>query len=76
MAGEEARGLSRKSEVAAAIRYSLSRWRALLRYINEGRIGSTIMEPNAPSAPSFWAGTTTCSPAPPPVVSGPLRSIP
>lgn len=37
MAGEEARGLSRKSEVAAAIRYTVSRWRALLRYIN-GRL--------------------------------------
>ncbi len=31
-------GLSRKSEVAAAIRYALSRWRALLRYIDDGRI--------------------------------------
>jgi transposase len=30
--------LSRKSEVAAAIRYALSRWRALLRYIDDGRI--------------------------------------
>jgi transposase len=29
---------SRKSEVAAAIRYALSRWRALLRYIDDGRI--------------------------------------
>lgn len=31
-------GLSRKSEVAAPIRYALSRWRALLRYIDDGRI--------------------------------------
>jgi transposase len=30
--------LSRNSEVAAAIRYALSRWRALLRYIDDGRI--------------------------------------
>jgi transposase len=30
--------LSRKSEVAAAIRYALARWRALLRYIDDGRI--------------------------------------
>lgn len=30
--------LSRKSEVAAAIRYALSRWRALVRYIDDGRI--------------------------------------
>lgn len=31
-------GLSRKSEVASAIRYALSRWRALLRYVDDGRI--------------------------------------
>jgi transposase len=30
--------LSRKSEVAAAIRYALSRWPALLRYVEDGRI--------------------------------------
>jgi hypothetical protein len=30
--------LSRKSEMAAAIRYALARWRALLRYIDDGRI--------------------------------------
>jgi transposase len=30
--------LSRKSEVAAAIRYALARWRALLRYLDDGRI--------------------------------------
>ena len=29
---------SRKSEVAAAIRYALGRWRALLRYCEDGRI--------------------------------------
>jgi len=31
-------GLSRKSDTAAAIRYALSRWRALTRYIDDGRI--------------------------------------
>ena len=30
--------LSRKSDVAAAIRYALARWRALLRYLDDGRI--------------------------------------
>jgi transposase len=30
--------VSRKSEVAMAIRYALSRWRALLRYCDDGRI--------------------------------------
>jgi transposase len=30
--------VSRKSEVAAAIRYALSRWRALLRYCDDGRL--------------------------------------
>src|SRR5579875_124224 len=32
------RMLSPKSETAAAIRYSLSRWRALTRYIGDGRL--------------------------------------
>jgi transposase len=31
--------LSRKSDTAAAIRYALSRWRALTRYLDDGRIG-------------------------------------
>lgn len=31
-------GLSRKSDTAFAIRYALSRWRALSRYIDDGRI--------------------------------------
>lgn len=30
--------LSRKSELAAAFRYALSRWRALLRYVDDGRV--------------------------------------
>lgn len=32
------RQLSPKSETAAAIRYSLSRWRALTRYVDDGRL--------------------------------------
>ncbi|HEY1742296.1 MAG TPA: IS66 family transposase [Granulicella sp.] len=31
-------GLSRKSDTAVAIRYALSRWRALTRYLDNGRI--------------------------------------
>ena len=31
-------GLSRKSDTAAAIRYALSRWRALGRYLDDGSI--------------------------------------
>jgi transposase len=31
-------GLSRKSDTAAAIRYALSRWRALTRYLDDGSI--------------------------------------
>jgi hypothetical protein len=31
-------GLSRKSDTAAAIRYTLSRWRALTRYLDDGTI--------------------------------------
>jgi transposase len=32
------RSLSRKSETAGAIRYALSRWRALTRYTDDGRL--------------------------------------
>ena len=32
------RSLSRKSETAGAIRYALSRWRALTRYTGDGRL--------------------------------------
>jgi transposase len=32
------RSLSPKSETAEAIRYTLSRWRALIRYVDDGRI--------------------------------------
>jgi hypothetical protein len=32
------RSLSRKSETASAIRYALSRWRALTRYTGDGRL--------------------------------------
>jgi hypothetical protein len=31
-------GLSRKSDTAVAIRYALSRWRALTRYLDDGSI--------------------------------------
>jgi transposase len=32
------RSLSKKSETAGAIRYALSRWRALTRYTDDGRL--------------------------------------
>ena len=32
------RSLSRKSETAGAIRYALSRWRALTRFTGDGRL--------------------------------------
>jgi transposase len=32
------RSLSPKSETAEAIRYALSRWRALTRYVDDGQI--------------------------------------
>lgn len=35
---EQLRRLSGKSDVAAAIRYALARWRALVRYLDDGRI--------------------------------------
>lgn len=35
---EQLHRLSGKSDVAAAIRYALSRWRALTRYIDDGRV--------------------------------------
>jgi len=36
------RQLSPKSETAAAIRYALSRWRALTRYIDDGLAASGL----------------------------------
>jgi transposase len=36
--GKSQRSLSPKSETAGAIRYALSRWRALTRYADDGRL--------------------------------------
>ncbi len=53
------RQLSPKSETAGAIRYSLSRWRALTRYLDDGRL--EIDNNNAERALRVvaWAGKTT-----------------
>ena len=53
--------LSRKSETTVAIRYALSRWDALTRYIEDGTSRSTTTQPNALCAAWLWAGRTTCS---------------
>jgi hypothetical protein len=41
-------GLSHKSDTAVAIRYALSRWRALGRFLDDGRIEMDNSAPNAP----------------------------
>ena len=50
--------LSRKSDTAMAVRYALSRWDALMRYWTMAASRSTTTPPNAPCAPSLWAGKT------------------
>ena len=50
------RSFSPKSETAEAIRYALSRWRALTRYVDDGRIEiDNSAAPSGRSAPLLWA---------------------
>jgi hypothetical protein len=42
--------LSRKSELAKAFRYMPSGWKALLRYLDDGRLLSTTILQSGPSA--------------------------
>ena len=68
------RSLSTKSGTAGAIRYALTRWRALTRYIDDGLLEIDNSAPNALSAPSLLAARTTCSLAPMQVEIVPLCS--
>lgn len=53
-------GLSWKSDTTLAIRYTGSRWRALSRYIDDGRIEIDNSQLNALCTPSFSVARTTC----------------
>ena len=67
--------VSRKSEIAAAIRYALGRWRALLRYLEDGTSRSTTTPPNGRCGPWPWGGRTICSRDPIPVANALPQSI-
>lgn len=52
--------LSRKSDTAAAILYSLKLWPALTRYCDDGRIEIDNSAPSAPCVAWPWAVATSC----------------
>ena len=56
--------VSQKGKVAAALRYALSRWAGLSRFLDDGRSRLTPMSSNAPFARSRWAERIISSPAP------------
>ena len=53
--------ISGKSGLAEAIRYPLARWKALSRYLSDGRHEMTNNAANAECACPCWAGKITCS---------------
>jgi transposase len=62
---EQRAKLSGQSEAAKAIAYSLTRWAALTRFLDDGRLcmsNSPTTPPNARFAPSPWAARTGPSP--------------
>ena len=66
-------GLSRRSDTAMAIRYAVSRWRALTRYLDHGSI--EIDNSAAERALWPWAARTISSPVRMLVENARLRSI-
>jgi transposase len=68
--------LSARSNLAAAFRYMLSRWLALTRCFDDGRLSLDNNPPNGPCAASLSAGKTTSSPAPIAAVNALLTCIP
>lgn len=66
--------LSAKSPMALAIGYSLSNWRALGRYFDDGHIEMDNNTAEGAFAPSCWAGRTICTLTRIPGVSGPRSS--
>jgi transposase len=72
-ADETARKLSRKSELAAAIRYMRARHTALGRCIDDGRLALDNNPAERPCAASRSAAKTISSPAPTPAATAPPR---
>jgi hypothetical protein len=68
------RQLSPKSETAAAIRYALSRWRALTRYTGDGRLEIDNNAAERALRCVALGRKTTCSPAPIRAANGPPPS--
>lgn len=64
--------IPRKSALADVIRYALTRWTALTRYLEDGRIA--ITRQSARCVPSHWAVKIICLWVLPLAVSVPLRS--
>ncbi len=56
--------VSGKSRIATAIRYALSRWQGLSRFLGDAASSSTTTSSSAPSGRSRWAARTICSPGP------------
>ena len=54
--------LSRKSDTTAAIRYALSRWDALMRFVDDGRIEIDNNAADGIRAAWPWDGRTICLP--------------
>ncbi len=68
--------LPRKSETAAAIHYALARWKALVRYLDDGRIElDNRLSPSERCARSPWAAETISSLVPTPEETGPPSFI-
>ena len=70
------RQVSGKSAMAQAIRYALSRWKALTRYVIDGRLEMSNNAAERAMNRRFWAARTICSVAPMPAESAPPASTP
>ena len=68
--------ISGKSDLAKAIRYALSRWQALVRYVGDGRLEMSNNAAERAMRTRFSEGRTTCSVVPTPEDSAPLASTP
>ena len=63
--------VSAKLEAARAINYSLKRWAALTRYVDDGNIEIDNNEPNEHCADRCYRARISCSPVPIPAENAP-----
>ena len=71
---EQRAKLSGQSKIAKAIAYSLTRWPALTRFLDDGRLCMSNNAAEREIRPSQWAATTGPSPAPTKAATVPLQS--